>query len=226
VRRHRRLRRLQPDAELIRRRAAGETLRQLATDYGVWHTTLGRYFARPQVARQLKQAQRLERLERRAAEARWWAEQKAAERQGQAREQKPARAQPRRSARQPEQASADAPANQSKQPVAAASPPLPQPETPLASGTSATIGLPRPQGRQPPQRRQPAAGRSRRPRAHPYQAWLDEREAPAPPTPPEQRRVEIRTATGKVVARGERAGAERIRESLERRLGPVTIVPL
>jgi hypothetical protein len=225
VRRHRRLRRLRPDAELIRRRAAGETLRQLATDYGVCHTTLSRYFARPQVARQLKQGQRLERLERRAAEARWWAEQKAA-RQGPAREQKPARAESRRSDRQPEQASAATPANQSKQPVAAASlPPLLQPETPLASGPSQAIGLPRQQGTQPPQTRQPA-GRSIRPRAHPYQAWLDERETPAPPTPPEQRRVEIRTATGKVVARGERAGAERIRKSLERRLGPVTIVPL
>ena len=40
-------------------RAAGETLRALAVDYGVAHTTLGRYFARPELARQL-------RLERRA----------------------------------------------------------------------------------------------------------------------------------------------------------------
>jgi hypothetical protein len=53
-----RLRRLVPDRELVRRRAQGETLRPLAADYGVAHTTLGRYFARPQVARQLKQTSR------------------------------------------------------------------------------------------------------------------------------------------------------------------------
>jgi hypothetical protein len=53
-----RLRRLVPDRELVRRRAPGETLRRLACDYGVAHTTLGRYFARPQVERQLKQASR------------------------------------------------------------------------------------------------------------------------------------------------------------------------
>jgi hypothetical protein len=53
-----RLRRLVPDRELVHRRAQGETLRQLACDYGVAHTTLGRYFARPQVARQLKQTSR------------------------------------------------------------------------------------------------------------------------------------------------------------------------
>jgi len=48
------LRRLVPDRELLRRRAAGETLRELAADYGVAHTSLGRYFARPEVARQLR----------------------------------------------------------------------------------------------------------------------------------------------------------------------------
>jgi hypothetical protein len=53
-----RLRRLVPDRELVRRRAAGETLRRLACDYGVAHTTLGRWFRRPEVARQLKQARR------------------------------------------------------------------------------------------------------------------------------------------------------------------------
>jgi hypothetical protein len=49
-----RLRRLLPDAELVRRRAAGEPLRRLARDYDVAHTTLARYFARPQVAGQLR----------------------------------------------------------------------------------------------------------------------------------------------------------------------------
>jgi hypothetical protein len=52
------LRRLVPDHELVRRRAAGEPLRRLAASYGVAHTTLGRYFARPGVARQLRELAR------------------------------------------------------------------------------------------------------------------------------------------------------------------------
>jgi hypothetical protein len=76
-----RLRRLVPDPELLRRRAAGEPLRELACDYDVAHTTLGRYFERPEVAKQIKQAaQQL------------WAEQRAKRRleqevRGKAREQ-------------------------------------------------------------------------------------------------------------------------------------------
>jgi len=77
VKRHRRLRRLVPDAELVRRRAAGETLRALAADYGVAHTTLGRYFARPELARQLREAGQSERGERRAAATRRVAERRA-----------------------------------------------------------------------------------------------------------------------------------------------------
>jgi hypothetical protein len=77
VKRRRRLRRLAPDTELIRRRAAGETFRELALDYGVSHTTLSRYFARPEVGKQLKRAEQLQRAEQRAAEARFRAEQKA-----------------------------------------------------------------------------------------------------------------------------------------------------
>lgn len=69
------MRRLVPDAELVQRRAAGETLRELAADYGVAHTTLGRYFARPEITSQLKQSGRLVRRERRAA-----AERRAVER--------------------------------------------------------------------------------------------------------------------------------------------------
>jgi hypothetical protein len=53
-----RLRRLCPDEQLLCRRAAGEPLRRLAVDYGVAHTTLGRYFARPEVARQLRELRR------------------------------------------------------------------------------------------------------------------------------------------------------------------------
>ena len=56
--RRRRLRKLVPDAELIRRRASGETFRDLALDYGVVHTTLVRYFARPEVARQVRDSVR------------------------------------------------------------------------------------------------------------------------------------------------------------------------
>jgi hypothetical protein len=58
-----RLRRLVPDRELVRRRAQGETLRRLACDYGVAHTTLSRWFKRPVVAKQLKQASRQPRAQ-------------------------------------------------------------------------------------------------------------------------------------------------------------------
>jgi len=61
------LRRLVPDRELVRRRAAGEPLRSLAADYGVAHTTLARYFARPEVASQLRRQARALRAEQRAA---------------------------------------------------------------------------------------------------------------------------------------------------------------
>ena len=70
VRRYRCLRRLVVDGELLRRRAAGETLRGLAVDYGVAHTTLARYFARPAVGKQLREAERLLQRERGAASVR------------------------------------------------------------------------------------------------------------------------------------------------------------
>jgi hypothetical protein len=50
----RRLRRLVPDAELIRRGAAKETLRSIALDYGVSHTTILRYLKRPEVSKQVR----------------------------------------------------------------------------------------------------------------------------------------------------------------------------
>jgi hypothetical protein len=53
----RHLRRLVPDSELIRRGAVKEPLRSIATDYGVCHTTILRYFKRPAVAKQLLRAQ-------------------------------------------------------------------------------------------------------------------------------------------------------------------------
>jgi transposase len=45
---------------------AGEPLRALACDYGVAHTTLGRYFKRPDVKAQLRQALQQLRAEQRA----------------------------------------------------------------------------------------------------------------------------------------------------------------
>ena len=79
MKRHRRLRRLTPDAELFRRRAAGETVRELAPDYGVSHTTLSRFFARPEAGRELKRAERLHRAGQKASEADFRAQQRAAE---------------------------------------------------------------------------------------------------------------------------------------------------
>lgn len=66
----RRLRRLVADEALVRRRAAGEPLRELARDYDVAHTTLGRYFARPELQRALKEANRQHRAEQRQLRAR------------------------------------------------------------------------------------------------------------------------------------------------------------
>jgi hypothetical protein len=66
---YRRLRRLVPDLGLVHRRAAGASLRELANDYRVAHTTLGRYFARPDVAKQLNEARRLQRHKDQAARA-------------------------------------------------------------------------------------------------------------------------------------------------------------
>jgi hypothetical protein len=51
-------RRLVPDADLIARRAGGESLRSLAADYGVSHTTLSRYFRRREVAAELRAQKR------------------------------------------------------------------------------------------------------------------------------------------------------------------------
>jgi len=60
------LRRLVPDEALISRRAIGETLRRLARDYDVSHTTLSRYFQRPEIAKELRAHQRLQRGGRRS----------------------------------------------------------------------------------------------------------------------------------------------------------------
>jgi hypothetical protein len=76
VKRRRRLRKLVPDAELIRRRVAGEPLRELASDYDVTHTTLLRYFERPEIAREMRQAAKQLRAEQRAVADRRSAEQR------------------------------------------------------------------------------------------------------------------------------------------------------
>ena len=54
----RRLRRLVPDEALFDRRVAGESLRAIARDYEVEHTTLGDFFRRPDGVRGLKEARR------------------------------------------------------------------------------------------------------------------------------------------------------------------------
>jgi hypothetical protein len=78
----RRLRRLVLDGELLERRAAGESLRSLAADYGVVHSTLLRYFRRPQVVLELREADRRLAGQRKAARAKRKAE---SEREQQAR---------------------------------------------------------------------------------------------------------------------------------------------
>jgi hypothetical protein len=97
VKRRPRLRRLVPDPELIRRRTAGEPLRELASDYEVAHTTLGRYFERPELATQIKEAAK----QLRAEAARRSAERRRLEREvrGKAREQVAAERKQARSAR-------------------------------------------------------------------------------------------------------------------------------
>jgi hypothetical protein len=65
-----RLRWLVPDTQLLRRRATGEPLRMLASDYDVAHTTLARFFARPEIRQQLRQTVEELRAERRARTAR------------------------------------------------------------------------------------------------------------------------------------------------------------
>jgi AraC-like DNA-binding protein len=61
------LRRLAPTSELIRRRASRETLRSLAVDFGVSHTTLSRYFKRKVVAKQVDAEQQAQRRHHRPA---------------------------------------------------------------------------------------------------------------------------------------------------------------
>lgn len=66
----RKLRKLVPDEDLFRRRAADEPLRQIAADYGVTHTTLGRFFERPDSEKQITLARKQLREEARAVRER------------------------------------------------------------------------------------------------------------------------------------------------------------
>ncbi|MGH3082567.1 MAG: hypothetical protein ACRDNP_00640 [Gaiellaceae bacterium] len=97
MKRRRRLRKLVPDDQLFRRRAAGEPLRDIAPDYDVVHTTLLRYFERPEVAKQLREAanqlRAVERAlaDRRALERRLEQEIRREAREQAARERKQAR---------------------------------------------------------------------------------------------------------------------------------------
>ncbi len=102
-----RLRRLVPDPELVKRRAAGEPLRELARAYETAHTTLSRYFRRPEVVKQLQQAAQLIRAEQRAAETRQRAEQKAERKARRHAKRPPSEASPRRD--EPEHAELPAP---------------------------------------------------------------------------------------------------------------------
>jgi hypothetical protein len=63
------LRKLSPDSALFCRRAREESLRDLAPDYGVVHTSLSRYFATGEGARRLLQAKQELAAERMRPEA-------------------------------------------------------------------------------------------------------------------------------------------------------------
>jgi hypothetical protein len=65
----RRPRRLVPDPQLLWRRAAGEPLQALASDYDVAHCTLSRFFARAEVKTQLRQTAHQLRAKQRARPA-------------------------------------------------------------------------------------------------------------------------------------------------------------
>lgn len=95
MKRQRRLRKLVPDADLIHRRAAGESLRSLGSDYGVAHTTLLDYFERPEVAREIKQAEMQLRAAKRAI-----ADRQAADRRAEKEVRRKAREQATRERRQ------------------------------------------------------------------------------------------------------------------------------
>lgn len=62
----RRLRSLRPDQALFDRRATGETLRSLALDFEVHHTSLVRFFRRPDAVLELGEARRRLRAEGKA----------------------------------------------------------------------------------------------------------------------------------------------------------------
>src|SRR5438552_10232904 len=63
------LRRLVPDEALFDRRVAGESLRVLARDYGVAHSTLGDFFCRPDGVLGLEEARGRLQAARRARQA-------------------------------------------------------------------------------------------------------------------------------------------------------------
>jgi hypothetical protein len=207
-----RLRRLAPDSALFRRRAAGEPLRELGRDYGVAHTTLGRYFARPEAVRELKRATRLNRAEQRAADARRRTQEQAERAARRRAKQQPTAASAAASRRRDELGDDLDPATPEQAGTVAAA--GPSPPTPADAGPAAATS----------ECGRAAGGRLQRPgRSSAYAAWLDERDAqlPAPADP----RVRLVTASGTTIATTNESNAERVAAALEPRHGPLTIVP-
>ena len=181
------LRKLSPDAELFRRRAAGEPLRELAADYGVSHTSLSRYFARADARRELKRAEQLNRAEQRADEARWQAELRAQEARWRAERQAEREAHRRLKAEERTGS------------VSAAEPVADPDASERGSRPGAVEG-----GRSTRRRGSPGSGRIGRVRAgetYTYADWLDERDARVPLT-----RADLESEADRVAAKAVEAG--------------------
>jgi hypothetical protein len=178
-------------------------LRELARDYDVSHSTLSRYFRRPDVIKQLRRAEQLARAERRAAEARVRAEQKAA------RQARAAAGLEAPDAPGPDRGGlADTGSHGS--------------DSDLRSGPDGHPGA-RPEHAR--SRRGAADGRILRPaRAYSYADWLDEHDAdarlPAAPDPG----VRLVSENGETVASTAASNAERIAAVLAPNYGPLTVV--
>jgi hypothetical protein len=176
-------------------------LRELARDYDVSHTTLSRYFRRPDVIKQLKRVEQLTRAERRAAEACWRAEQQAT------RQARAASGREAPYATGPDRGGlADTGSNGSD------------------SGSRAgPDGRPGARPEHARSRRGAADGGILRP-AHTYSFtdWLDENDARLPADPG----VQLVSENGQTVARTAASNAERMAAALAPHYGPLTIVPL
>ena len=161
------LRKLSPDPALFRRRAAGEPLREIAAGYGVSHTSLSRYFARPEAAKELRRAEQLNRAEQRAEDARWRDEQRAVEERWRA--ERKAEREARRKAKEHQAAEERRAAGQA--PAA----PSPSERASVAKTARSRDGSARSSSARPLASRR-RVGLAKRTRASdPHQAWLDTR---------------------------------------------------